>query len=345
MAEKQLGFGWQEEESNPPGGSEGAVKSARKAEILAGIAPLARRLGDLARRGVHIGTSSWKYPGWLGKVYDPARYATRGKIAKARFDRDCLKEYAGVFPAVGGDFSFYQFPSDSTWQHLFEKVPEGFKFGLKAPEEITAERFSKQARYGARAGQDNPGFMDAGLLKARFLDPLEPHRDKVGVIMFEFGQVHRGPLAEVERFTDALDAMLTDLPTDRFRFAVELRNRAFLDAPDDYLACLRTHRVAHCFNSWTRMPPVEEQLRIPGIFTADHAAARFLLRPGRPYQQAVDMFSPYEDVQDPYPEGRDAMSELIERCLGEQRMLFAFVNNRFEGNAPETIDAVTSGLE
>ncbi len=127
MPEKQLGFGWQEEAPNPPRSSEGARKSAGKAKILPGIAPLARRLGHLARRGVHIGTSSWKYPGWLGKVYDPARYATRGKIAKTRFDRDCLEEYAGVFPAVGGDFSFYQFPSDSTWQRLFEKVPEGFK--------------------------------------------------------------------------------------------------------------------------------------------------------------------------------------------------------------------------
>ena len=341
MAEKQLGFGWQEDEPTPLRDGGNAGKSDG---ILPGIAPLARRLGDLARRGVFIGTSSWKYPGWLGKVYDPARYATRGKIAKTRFDRGCLEEYARVFPAVGGDFSFYRFPSDAQWERLFEQVPEGFKFGLKVPEEITVERFSKQARHGARAGQDNPGFMDAGLLKSRFLDPLEPHRDKVGVIMFEFGQVHRGSFATVERFTDALDAMLTELPTDRFRFAVEIRNRAFLDAPDDYLACLRSHRVAHCFNSWTRMPPVDEQLRIPGIFTADHTAARFLLQPGRPYRQAVDMFSPYETVQDPYPQGRDAMSELIERCLGEQRMLFAFVNNRFEGNAPETIDDVTGEI-
>ena len=146
MAEKQLGFGWQEDEPTPLRDGGNAGKSDG---ILPAIAPLARRLADLARRGVHIGTSSWKYPGWLGKVYDPARYATRGKIAKTRFDRDCLEEYARVFPTVGGDFSFYRFPSDSTWQRLFEQVPEGFKFGLKVPEEITVERFSKQARHAA----------------------------------------------------------------------------------------------------------------------------------------------------------------------------------------------------
>lgn len=341
MSDKQLGFGWQEEEVAPAN----ARRKGERGGVLPQIAPLARRLHDLAGRGVYLGTSSWKYPGWLGQVYDPAAYATRGKLAKTRFERDCLAEYARVFPAVGGDFSFYQFPSDAYWKRLFDQVPDGFQFGLKIPEEITAERFSKQARYGKRAGQDNPGFMDAALLKARFLDPLEPYRDKVGVLMFEFGQIHKGPRAAVGPFAEALGAMLDDVPTDRFRFAVEVRNRAFLDQPDEYLDCLRTHGVAHCFNSWTRMPPVEEQLAIPGIFTADHAAARFLLKPGRAYSQAVDMFSPYESVEDPYPEGRDAMSELIQRCLGEQRMLFAFVNNRFEGNAPETIDEVIGGIQ
>jgi hypothetical protein len=48
----------------------------------------------LAARGVHVGTSSWKYEGWLGQLYTAARYEYRGKVAKTRFERDCLKEYA-----------------------------------------------------------------------------------------------------------------------------------------------------------------------------------------------------------------------------------------------------------
>ena len=29
---------------------------------------------QLAREGVFIGTSSWKYPGWLGQLYAEDRY-------------------------------------------------------------------------------------------------------------------------------------------------------------------------------------------------------------------------------------------------------------------------------
>ena len=44
----------------------------------------------LAARGVYVGTSSWKYEGWFGQLYTPTRYEYRGKVAKTRFERDCL---------------------------------------------------------------------------------------------------------------------------------------------------------------------------------------------------------------------------------------------------------------
>jgi hypothetical protein len=55
---------------------------------------------ELAAQGIFIGTSSWKYEGWFGQLYTPARYEYRGKIAKSRFERDCLREYAEVFKTV-----------------------------------------------------------------------------------------------------------------------------------------------------------------------------------------------------------------------------------------------------
>lgn len=67
--------------------------------------PQGSRLKALAGQGVYFGTSSWKYEGWLGSVYSPERYHTRGKFSKAKFDADYLAEYAEVFPVVSGDFS------------------------------------------------------------------------------------------------------------------------------------------------------------------------------------------------------------------------------------------------
>ena len=326
MADEQLGFGWE------PGGGEPPPD-----QPLPRIRPLAQRLGELARRGIYLGTSSWKYPGWIGNVYDPKRYRTRGRFSKKQFERTCLAEYAGVFPTVGGDFSFYQFPTESVWVRYFSQVPEGFRFSLKIPEDTTVERFPNLPRYGRRAGRENPDFMNAPLLEDRFLKPLEQYRNKLGVLMFEFGTIHGESMKQPQRFASALNQFLSRLPTGRFDFAVEIRNRGFLTESTDYLDSLRSNGVAHCFNSWTRMPPIVEQLEVPGVFTAEHVAARLLLKPGRTYAQAVEKFSPYERIQEPYSEGRAGLRGLIEACLERHRALFVFVNNRFEGNAVETI--------
>jgi hypothetical protein len=57
---------------------------------------LAQRATDLAAQGVYVGTSSWKYPGCFGQIYNRDRYEYRGKFAQTRFNRDCLWEYAEV---------------------------------------------------------------------------------------------------------------------------------------------------------------------------------------------------------------------------------------------------------
>jgi hypothetical protein len=55
------------------------------------------------------------------------------------------------------------------------------------------------------------------------------------------------------------------------------------------------------------MPPVNEQLALPGSVTnPEFAGARFLLKPGRKYQEAVDLFSPYDKIKEPYEDGRTA---------------------------------------
>ncbi|MGH9591440.1 MAG: DUF72 domain-containing protein, partial [Bryobacteraceae bacterium] len=59
---------------------------------------LATRLRALAQKNIWIGTSSWKYQGWLGQIYTPDRYTIRGRFSKKRFESECLAEYAETFP-------------------------------------------------------------------------------------------------------------------------------------------------------------------------------------------------------------------------------------------------------
>ena len=95
-----------------------------------------------------------------------------------------------------------------------------------------------------------------------------------------------------------------------------------------------------------------EQIALPGSRTTpEFFGARLLLRPGRKYEAAVKQFSPYNRVQDPYAEGREAGVKLIQetRQRGGATRGYIYVNNRFEGNALETIasmiEPATSDLE
>ena len=74
----------------------------------------------------------------------------------------------------------------------------------------------------------------------------------------------------------------------------------------------------------------------------DLTAARFLLTPGRKYEQAVKTFQPYDAVKEQNPEARAAGKTLIAQgqAAGPKRRTFVFVNNRLEGNALGTIAAM-----
>ncbi len=298
---------------------------------------LAEKLKQAAAQGVFFGTSSWKYEGWAGQIYTPERYLTRGKFSHKRFEDSCLAEYAEVFPIVCGDFSFYQFPTPQFWQKLFASAPDALHFGFKVPEEITVRVWPKHARYGDRAGLDNPSFLNVQAFQALFLDLLEPYRERIDVLIFEFGAFPRGLYEREEDFVKDLDRFLGELPK-MWRYSVEIRNPEFLGPL--YFAALADRGVAHVFNAWTRMPTIGEQIEIPGAFTADFSVVRALLRQGRPYEQAVQAFEPYTKVQDPNPETRAALKALAKRTATRREKGFFFVNNRLEGNAPSTIDAV-----
>jgi len=301
---------------------------------------LAAPLRALAERGLHFGTSSWKYEGWLGSIYREERYHTRGRFSRAKFEAECLREYAETFTTVGGDFSFYQFPKLEFWAGLMRQTPNGFTFGLKAPEDVTVLKWPPHARYGPRAGLANPHFLDADLFAKAFLGPLEPYRDRVAVVMFEFGTFGRSEL-QLAEFLPRLQRFLEALPRD-WPFAVEIRNAEFLEP--SYFAALARHNVAHVFNAWTRMPELSEQIAMAESFTADFSVSRALLKRGRPYEQAVKLFEPYRETQEPDEATRAALAEIVRRSVAKKRKAYAYVNNRLEGNAPSTIEAVAREL-
>jgi len=303
------------------------------------VRELTRATQDLAQAShLYLGTSSWKYEGWLGQIYDEQRYLTRGKLSHKRFETECLEEYAEIFPSVCVDAGYYRFPSEKYLTNLCAQVPDDFRLSFKVTDEITVKKFPKLERFGDRAGSDNPNFLNARLLTDAFLGPLSAHRQKTGVLIFEFSTFHQTHFPRLRDFLTPLDTFLSKLPPN-WQYAIEVRNANLLRP--EYFDILRAHNVAHVFNSWTKMPPVAEQTQLPGAFTTDFYTARFLLRPGRAYQQAVDAFQPYAETKEKNEEARSAIKSLMHRSQTSPtpRPSYLFVNNRLEGNSPNTIAA------
>jgi uncharacterized protein YecE (DUF72 family) len=296
------------------------------------------RLAALAAQGVYVGTSSWKYEGWMGQCYTAGRYEYRGKVAKTRFERECLREYAEVFKTVCVDAAYYTFPRPPFLERLADQVPADFRFGLKVTDTVTTKRFPRLDRFGERAGQANENFLNARLFVQAFLSPCSAIRARVGLLVFEFSRFRPTDYEHGRDFLADLDKFLGQLPTG-WPYAVELRNRNWLQP--DYFACLARHQVAHVFNSWEAMPPVGEQVAMPGSQpNPSLVAARFLLRPGRSYEEAVRTFQPYNRTKEVNEEARRAGAALISAGVKAPRPTFIYVNNRLEGNALSTLEAM-----
>jgi len=163
--------------------------------------------------------------------------------------------------------------------------------------------------------------------------------------MFEFTRFWPSDYEHGRDFVADLDTFLSKLPKG-WPYAIEMRNMHWL-APE-YFACLARHGITHVFNSWDAMPPVGDQMAIEGSRTNPNlCAARFLLKPGRKYEEAVKTFQPYDKVKEPNPEARAAGKALIAegKEVGKDRKTFIYVNNRLEGNALETINAMIEDVE
>ena len=171
---------------------------------------------------------------------------------------------------------------------------------------------------------------------------LKPYRDAnflphTGPFLFEF-QRHGLPADE---FFSRLDTFLGALPTD-FRYAIELRNPGLLG--DRYADILRRHSVAHVYNHWCFMPGLAEQHQRMSAFTAPFTVLRLLTPLKMTYEAAKKRAEPYDKIVGELPEMRAQTVELVSAAIVQRIQAYVLVNNRAEGNAPLTIQALVKEL-
>jgi uncharacterized protein YecE (DUF72 family) len=288
---------------------------------------------------IRFGTSTWTYEGWQGQVYH--RW-----YAKSTFVRECLGEYCQyqyqgepLFRTVGNDSTFYRSPTANQLRHYLTQIPEDFEMCFKVWEEITIPSYAKQPRCGTRAGQPNPRFLDAKLFNELVLTPYREAKfeSHAGPFLFEF-QRHG---MSTEEFCSRLDGFFGELPKD-FSYAVEIRNAGLIGP--EYQKVLEAHGVAHVYNHWSYRPALGEQHTRMSSFTAPFTVLRLLTPLKISYEVAKKWAEPYTKIVAELPEMRRDTVGLVKKAVAENRRAYVLVNNRAEGNAPLTVQALVQML-
>ena len=287
---------------------------------------------------IRFGTSSWKYDGWRGTIY------RRDYKGKKDFEARSLEEYADFpwFRCVGLDSSFYRPPSVDSIESMSRQVGPYFKWLPKVWDRITVPCYGRHKRYGDMAGKANPSFLDPVIFRDHFLAPFESSLSakNTGPFIFQFQASPRMGVPEVTWFLDRLETFLAAL-AGKVRCGIEVRNPRLLTAR--YFGILNAHGATHCFNHWGGMPPLIDQMRssaAAGGLRANWYLCRLLTPLGLSYKQSVNRFSPYDRLQEVQPQMRRDVRRLAMRALERGGEAWILVNNRVEGNSPQTIDAI-----
>jgi uncharacterized protein YecE (DUF72 family) len=289
------------------------------------------RLAAALPAGLRLGTSSWSFPGWAGSVYTE-------KTSAERLARHGLAAYAQhpLLRAVGLDRSYYAPLEARELARCAAVVPDGFRFVMKAHDELLLERFPRHARYGPRAGEENARFLDPAHATERVIGPaVEGLGRTLGAILFQFTPERTGLFAEPDRFADRLHAFLAALPRGPL-YAVELRTRSLL--VPRYVAALRDAGATHCLNVHPTMPDLARQEAAASEALRGRAlVARWMLPPTLRYEEARDRFAPFDRLAAPDPVARRALAEAAVRALDAGREALVIVNNKAEGSAPLSV--------
>lgn len=323
-------------------------KRPRRARAVLAVTPSPEVL-EASRalpRHVHLGTSSWSFPGWEGIVYGEA-------YSDSKLARDGLSAY-GAHPllrTVSIDRSFYAPLSVADYLRYAQQVPDDFRFIIKAPASVTDA--TVRAERGAPIA-DNPCFLDAKLATHEFVTPcLEGLGAKAGALVFQFPPLPErllaDPAAFVERlavFFDALPALPPGDPglaeTSPRCYALEIRDACLLTPR--LIRMLRERGIRYCVGLHARMPDPLRQAAALALLDGDTPRGplivRWSLHGGFKYEQAKAKYEPFNRLVDEDPATRAALAELAARYAIAGQPVLIVTNNKAEGSAPLTCVAL-----
>ena len=300
-------------------------------------------LEALARRlppGVHLGTSTWSFPGWRGIVYGD-------DYSNTKLSRDGLSAYSAhpLLRSVSIDRSFYAPLSLAEYARYASQVPEHLRFIVKAPASVT-DAFIRGER-GA-PGSGNPAFLDARIAIDEFVTPcIGGLGAKAGALVFQIPPLPDAMIVEPSRFTDRLATFLGALPPleGDACYAVELRDAVMLTPR--FIRALRDANVRYCIGVHARMPDVRRQAKALALLDEQKKGpliVRWSLHSGFKYEQAKAKYEPFDRIVDEDIDTRAALAELAAQYAIAGQPVVIAANNKAEGSAPLTCFELARGI-
>ncbi|MBV8036991.1 DUF72 domain-containing protein [Roseateles sp.] len=301
--------------------------------------PEDRALAAALSPRVHLGTSTWSYPGWQGLVWS-------GRHGEATLSRTGLPAYAAhpLLRAVGIDRGFYRPLAAAEFQRHAEQVPAGFRFTVKAPSLVT-DALLRSA--DGRGQQPNPLFLDPATTLQDFIAPAyEGLGPTLGALVFQISPLPGARLARMSEQFDLLHALLLACPKPPAGvLAVEVRDPAWLTP--DLVALLRDTGARYCLGLHPKLPPLAEQLPLlralwPGPLVARWNLNR--LHGAYGYEEAEKKYGEFGEMLDPDPETRTELARVIRGTAGAGQDVFVTISNTAEGSAPLSVRALAQAI-
>jgi uncharacterized protein YecE (DUF72 family) len=254
---------------------------------------------------VWLGTQGWHYTDWVGNFYP---HGTQSK--------DMLTEYGRALQTAEIDSTYYATPAARTVEGWRRRSPDGFRFALKTPSEITH----------VRRLRDVAAPFAEFVERARLLGP------KLGALLVQCPPDF-DPAPENRRALFAF--MESQLPHD-CAVALELRDERWYDGALFALARRCGFTLAVTEGSYASLALAT---RIADELTRDPPAPFAYLR-----WLGDRQLTSYDRVQIDRTQSLDTWERLIRQLRTAVRDIYGYVNNHYQGHSPATVRSLSARL-
>lgn len=297
---------------------------------------------------LHIGTSSWAYPGWEGLVWDKSYsdriLSQRGLTAYSQHP---------LLTSVGIDRSFYRPLTASEYAAYAAQVPAGFRFVVKAPALVCDAQVRGDDGRGREA---NPAFLDPSLAVDAFVRPaLDGLGQTLGVLLFQISPLPLGRLLDLRPTLEALAPLLqaakkqVHAAGSKAIVAVEVRDADWIQQPcgPAFAQVLRASGAVYCLGLHAKMPRIAEQLPILRSLWPCPLVARWNLNPQfgpYGYEEAGRIHAPYDRIQHPDDATLQVLARTALGIAAAGQPAYVIVSNEAEGCAPLSITRLAQAI-